>query len=192
MSVPLRVSKLRLGDDTDTYCGRCKAERAHQVVALNADGVPASVICRTCGGRHRFREKKEVTAAPAAGAARRRRDPTRRERFTPKGSGWITRSSDRGRWHRPAPARSRCDSSPGAACSCTPGRPPPVGETLTASQPVPKLLRSGGTLYPSLLAVNLAPCAYDLLDRALINNSRSVGTSPAGSSTTPTKLSRGF
>jgi hypothetical protein len=66
MSAPLRIRKLRPGDETDTYCGRCKAERAHQVVALNADGTPANVICRTCGGQHRFREKKE-SATPAAG-----------------------------------------------------------------------------------------------------------------------------
>ena len=63
MSAPLRIKKLRPGDDTDTWCGRCKAERAHQVVALNADGVPATVICRTCGGQHRFHEKKESGTA---------------------------------------------------------------------------------------------------------------------------------
>ena len=77
MSAPLRVKKLRPGDDTDTYCGRCKAERAHQVVALNADGTPATVICRTCGGQHRFREKKEANAAPPAGAKRRAAAPAR-------------------------------------------------------------------------------------------------------------------
>jgi hypothetical protein len=72
MTAPLRVTKLRPGDDTDTYCGRCKAERAHQVVALNADGVPATVICRTCGGQHRFREKKSSAASAPARAAGRR------------------------------------------------------------------------------------------------------------------------
>lgn len=72
MSVPVRIRKLRPGDDTDTYCGRCKAERAHHVVALNADGAPATVICRTCGGQHRFREKKDLNAPPSAGGMRRR------------------------------------------------------------------------------------------------------------------------
>jgi hypothetical protein len=71
MSVPIRIKKLRPGDDTDTYCGRCKAERMHQVVALNADGVPASVICRTCGGQHRFHVKRESAAPRAAGGAGR-------------------------------------------------------------------------------------------------------------------------
>lgn len=72
MTTPLRVSKLRPGDDTDAYCGKCKAERAHQVVALNADGEPASVICRTCGGQHRFRGKKAAAAPTAARAAGRK------------------------------------------------------------------------------------------------------------------------
>lgn len=71
MSVPIRIKKLRPGDDTDTYCGRCKAEREHQIVALNADGTPATVICRTCGGQHRFHEKKELKAMTSAGATRR-------------------------------------------------------------------------------------------------------------------------
>lgn len=71
MTAPVRIKKLRPGDDTDTYCGRCKAERVHQVVALNADGTPATVICRTCGGQHRFRERKEPKASASAGAMRR-------------------------------------------------------------------------------------------------------------------------
>jgi hypothetical protein len=83
VSAPIRIKRLRPGDDTDTYCGRCKAERAHQVVALNADGTPATVICRTCGGQHRFREKKEPSASPPARAAGRRvrvaAEPTRDE-----------------------------------------------------------------------------------------------------------------
>lgn len=65
MTTPVRIRKLRPGDDTDTYCGRCKAERAHHVVALNANGAPATVICRTCGGQHRFHEKKGL-ASPGA------------------------------------------------------------------------------------------------------------------------------
>jgi hypothetical protein len=75
MTVPIRVKKIRPGDDVVTYCGRCKAERTHQIVALKADGAPADVICRTCGGQHRFRpEKKE----PTASAARAPRKSTRK------------------------------------------------------------------------------------------------------------------
>jgi RNase P subunit RPR2 len=71
VSTPIRIKRLRPGDDTETYCGRCKAERMHQVVALNTDGTPVTVICRTCGGQHRFREKKGPSASPAGGAGRR-------------------------------------------------------------------------------------------------------------------------
>lgn len=71
MTAHFRIKKLRPGDDTDNYCGRCKAERAHQVIALNADGKPATVICRTCGGQHRFREKKEPSAPTTVGTVRR-------------------------------------------------------------------------------------------------------------------------
>ena len=72
MIAPVRIKRLRPGDDTDTYCGRCKAERAHHVVALNADGAPATVICRTCGGQHRFHAKTELTAPRSTGGAGRR------------------------------------------------------------------------------------------------------------------------
>ncbi|HEX8559868.1 MAG TPA: DUF3553 domain-containing protein [Pyrinomonadaceae bacterium] len=86
MSVPIRIKKLRPGDDTDTYCGRCKAERAHQVVALNADGAPATVICRTCGGQHRFHAKKDSNAPSATRGSRRREAGTAaRTREVPEG-----------------------------------------------------------------------------------------------------------
>lgn len=70
MSTPIRVKKLRPGDDVDAYCGRCKAERAHQIVALNANGTPAAVVCRTCGNRHRFRQKKESTSPSATSVSK--------------------------------------------------------------------------------------------------------------------------
>lgn len=72
MTAPIRIKRVRPGDDTETYCGRCKAERTHQVVALNADGAPANVICRTCGNQHRYREKKEPSASTSANATGRR------------------------------------------------------------------------------------------------------------------------
>ena len=85
MSAPIRIKKLRPGDDTETFCGRCKAERAHQVVALNADGTPASVICRTCGNQHRYRQKKEPTAPASQNTGRRTRTPAEPTREAPTG-----------------------------------------------------------------------------------------------------------
>jgi hypothetical protein len=86
VTAPIRIKKLRPGDDTETYCGRCKAERAHQIVALNADGTPAIVICRTCGNQHRYRQKKEPQTSAAAGATKRRtRAAAEAERETPAG-----------------------------------------------------------------------------------------------------------
>ena len=87
MTAPIRIKKVRPGDDTDTYCGRCKAERTHQVVALNADGTPVSVICRTCGNQHRYREKKEPTATTsrAAGTTRKARETATLARDAPAG-----------------------------------------------------------------------------------------------------------
>ena len=78
MSVPIRVKKIRPGDDVVTYCGRCKAERTHQVVALNASGVPATVICKTCGGQHRYRPEKTEATASSPSAARAPRKTSRK------------------------------------------------------------------------------------------------------------------
>jgi len=77
MSLPIRVKRIRPGDDVVTNCGRCKAERTHQVVALNADGAPATVICRTCGGQHRYREKKEASPSSSSSSSKAARAPRR-------------------------------------------------------------------------------------------------------------------
>jgi hypothetical protein len=66
MNTSIRVKKIRLGDEVTAACGRCKGERTHQVAALNQNGVPAIVICRTCGGRHGFREKREGKSLSAS------------------------------------------------------------------------------------------------------------------------------
>lgn len=77
MSTPIRIKRLRPGDDTDTYCGRCKAERAHLVAAMKSDTVPAQVICRTCQTRHNFR------APAAADGPKRAKTTTRVARTQP-------------------------------------------------------------------------------------------------------------
>jgi uncharacterized Zn finger protein len=59
----MRVKKIRVGDEVEAQCGRCKGERTHQVVALNPNGVPAVVICGTCGGRHNYRDRSATRTA---------------------------------------------------------------------------------------------------------------------------------
>jgi len=41
------MGALRLGDDVDDYCIKCKRITNHSVLAL-VDGEPAKVRCRTC------------------------------------------------------------------------------------------------------------------------------------------------
>ena len=65
---PVGVSS---GDELDAYCGKCKLERVHTVVAL-VDGAVAKVICKTCGSQHRYRPlqpapKKKKASKKAAG-----------------------------------------------------------------------------------------------------------------------------
>lgn len=42
------------GDEVDSYCGKCKLERVHHVVAL-VDNAVVKVVCKTCGSRHRYK-----------------------------------------------------------------------------------------------------------------------------------------
>lgn len=58
MSASGRVKRVRPGDEIVAYCGRCKQERTHQVVALNSVGQADRVICRFCQSNHLYREIK--------------------------------------------------------------------------------------------------------------------------------------
>jgi DNA-directed RNA polymerase subunit RPC12/RpoP len=53
------IKKIRLGDDVVTYCGRCREERTHQVVALKSDGSIERVACRTCDGSRLYRDRQK-------------------------------------------------------------------------------------------------------------------------------------
>lgn len=45
---------LRLGDEIDDYCGKCRRVTNHAIVSL-VDGEPAKVRCRTCYSDHDYR-----------------------------------------------------------------------------------------------------------------------------------------
>jgi hypothetical protein len=48
---------IRLGDDIDDYCVRCKRVMNHAVVSV-ISGAPAKVRCRTCHSDHDFRHEQ--------------------------------------------------------------------------------------------------------------------------------------
>jgi 1-deoxy-D-xylulose 5-phosphate reductoisomerase len=59
---------MRLGDDIDDSCTRCKRVMDHAVVTMAGDE-PQKVRCRTCNNEHAYRHgksgKKEMTAKDA-------------------------------------------------------------------------------------------------------------------------------
>jgi hypothetical protein len=59
---------MRLGDDIDDYCSRCKRITDHSIVTMAGDEVQR-VRCRTCNNEHGYRHcksgKKEMTAQEA-------------------------------------------------------------------------------------------------------------------------------
>jgi hypothetical protein len=48
------VPALRLGDEIDDYCVKCRRVTNHSIVSLVRDD-PAKVRCRTCYGDHDYR-----------------------------------------------------------------------------------------------------------------------------------------
>lgn len=81
---------MRLGDDIDAYCSRCKRLTDHAVVSL-VDDAPKKVRCRTCGYEHTFRKgggRKEMTAqeafqkvlASVTGASEPQSPPTKKKK----------------------------------------------------------------------------------------------------------------
>ena len=59
---------MRLGDDIDDHCSRCKRTTDHSVLAMMGEEV-VKVRCRTCNNEHKFHHnknlKKEMTAKEA-------------------------------------------------------------------------------------------------------------------------------
>jgi hypothetical protein len=59
---------MRLGDDIDDHCSRCKRTTDHSIVAMAGEEV-LKTRCRTCNTEHKFRgnksRSKELTAKEA-------------------------------------------------------------------------------------------------------------------------------
>jgi hypothetical protein len=61
------MPELRLGDEIDDYCSRCRMITNHSIVSLVGGG-PAKVRCRTCYHEHDYKQaqipaKKDVKKA---------------------------------------------------------------------------------------------------------------------------------
>jgi len=61
------LKRIRLGDDVQAYCGRCKEERMHQVVALHSEGRIERVICNYCRTSHRYHDPEAKTVTKPRG-----------------------------------------------------------------------------------------------------------------------------
>ncbi len=48
---------MRLGDDIDDYCSRCKLSTTHAVVSMVGEEVQKA-RCRTCNHEHNYRKNK--------------------------------------------------------------------------------------------------------------------------------------
>jgi recombinational DNA repair protein (RecF pathway) len=59
---------MRLGDDIDDHCSRCKRTTDHSIVSMMGDEV-LKTRCRTCNSEHKYRQNKsrskEMTAKEA-------------------------------------------------------------------------------------------------------------------------------
>ena len=56
----------RAGARIDDQCRACKATRTHVIVAVDADGAIAQVLCDFCGSRHRYHGNAPLSGRPAS------------------------------------------------------------------------------------------------------------------------------
>lgn len=56
------MKKLRVGSELDSYCGKCKMELRHAIVAM-VDEMPKRVRCLTCSSEHNHRLIKAKSSA---------------------------------------------------------------------------------------------------------------------------------
>jgi hypothetical protein len=72
------MAKAAVGQDIEALCGRC-GQVWHVVMAMMGDRI-AKVVCKRCGGHHRYRTENETTETATDAPARegRRSAPARR------------------------------------------------------------------------------------------------------------------
>ncbi len=68
------LDTLKIGQNIDSLCGKCKQSREHTIMAMDNETV-SKVRCKSCGATHRYRNPADAPRArkprtkPAAGAA---------------------------------------------------------------------------------------------------------------------------
>jgi hypothetical protein len=78
---------LSVGSDIESYCGRCKLDLNHVVVAM-VDNMPRRVRCLTCGNEHNYRLPKSKTVKTS-----------RSRSSSSKSSSAARKTSAAGKWH---------------------------------------------------------------------------------------------
>lgn len=63
------MGAFKVGGELDAYCGRCKMELRHTILALVASKV-VRVRCNTCGSDHGYRDGTRTRAAASSSASR--------------------------------------------------------------------------------------------------------------------------
>jgi hypothetical protein len=69
-----------VGQDIEALCGRC-GQVWHVVMAMMGDRI-AKVVCKRCGGHHRYRTENDTGAEAASGGGTRERRQAPARRFT--------------------------------------------------------------------------------------------------------------
>ena len=75
------MKKITVGSEMDSWCGKCKMELRHAVVAM-VDGLPKRVRCLTCFSEHNHRAVKAAVKAVTKTRRKGQKSPSRKAQET--------------------------------------------------------------------------------------------------------------
>jgi hypothetical protein len=78
----------RVGQEIEAYCGRCRMDRIHRVVAQDPDGTIRRIICAMCNSYRNHRQTQEKQSQPRAA----KRETTRASSRIPEDFGQPSRT----------------------------------------------------------------------------------------------------
>lgn len=70
----MSLKPIGVGSDVESYCGKCKRETWHVVLAM-VDGAIAKVQCKLCDAQHRYRRPGSATPKKPKASSGRARKP---------------------------------------------------------------------------------------------------------------------